>query len=101
MAIEKAQKRLAREALVFRIIWMFILFLVWQIAAPLLGFVIIAQLLYRLVYGKPNEELVSFGDSLSQYLQQIGRFAVFASEAKPWPVADWPTAGSEQEGENQ
>jgi hypothetical protein len=35
--------------------------------------------------------LLSFGDSLSQYVAQIGRFGTFNSDEKPWPFADWPT----------
>ena len=36
-------------------------------------------------------DVVSFGDSLSQYLAQIGRFGTFNTDEKPWPFADWPT----------
>ena len=35
--------------------------------------------------------MVNFGDSLSQFLAQIGRFGSFHTEQKPWPFADWPT----------
>jgi hypothetical protein len=34
---------------------------------------------------------MNFGDSLSQYVAQIGRFGCFHSDEKPWPFADWPT----------
>ncbi len=71
---------------------MLLFLLVWQIAVPLLGLLVVAQLLYRLFYGAPSAHFMSFGDSLSQYLAQIGRFAVFNTDAKPWPVADWPQA---------
>jgi len=92
MSMNKQAKRLAREAIIFRIIWMLVFLLAWQIAVPLLGLVVLAQLVFRLIYAAPHQNLMSFGDSLSQYLLQIGRFEVFSTDEKPWPVADWPQA---------
>jgi len=92
MSLDKQKNRLAREAIVFRIIWMLLFFLVWQVAVPLLCLVVIAQLVFRLFYGAPHQNLMSFGDSISQYLLQIGRFEVFSTDDKPWPIADWPQA---------
>jgi hypothetical protein len=53
--------------------------------------VVLVQLIYRLIYGAPSASLMNFGDSLSQFLAQIGRFGSFHSDQKPWPFADWPT----------
>ncbi len=85
------EKTMRRESLVLRVIWMLIFLVAWYIAVPLLGLLVAAQLLFRLFMGAPSSVFMSFGDSLSQYLAQIGRFAVFNTDAKPWPVADWPT----------
>src|SRR5690554_3527627 len=87
-----AEKTIRRESIFLRVLWMVLFFLVWQVAVPLLSILVVAQLLYRLFYGAPSAHFMRFGDSLSQYLAQIGRFAVFNSDAKPWPVADWPQA---------
>lgn len=87
-----AEKTLRRESLFLRVLWMLLFFLVWQVAVPLLAILIVAQFLYRLFYGAPSQHFMSFGDSLSQYLSQIGRYAVFNTDEKPWPVADWPRA---------
>lgn len=92
MSMNRLAKRIAREAIVLRIIWMLGFLLVWQIAVPLLGLVVLAQLVFRLIYAAPHQNLMSFGDSLSQYLLQIGRFEVFSTDEKPWPIADWPQA---------
>ncbi|HFK2298942.1 TPA: DUF4389 domain-containing protein, partial [Pseudomonas aeruginosa] len=80
----------ARESIAIRILWMLLFVLVWQVAELLLGAVVVIQLVYRLFYGAPNGSLMAFGDSLSQYLAQIGRFGTFHSDEKPWPFADWP-----------
>ena len=71
---------LQRESILLRILWMVIFIIVWQLAEILLGAVVLLQLGYRLFYGAPNAGLLSFGDSLSQYLAQIGRFGTFNSD---------------------
>lgn len=85
------QKTLERESIVLRILWMVLFALVWQLAELVLAGVVLLQLGYRIIYSAPNAGLLSFGDSLSQYLAQIGRFGTFNSEEKPWPFQDWPT----------
>lgn len=79
------------ESILLRVLWMVIYLLVWQVAQFILGAVVLVQLIYRLIYGAPSASLMNFGDSLSQFLAQIGRFGTFHSDQKPWPFADWPT----------
>ncbi|AZF25898.1 DUF4389 domain-containing protein [Pseudomonas sp. R2-60-08W] len=79
------------ESIVLRILWMLVFALVWQVAQFVLGALVVVQLIYRLIYGAPNLSLMNVGDSLSQFLAQIGRFGSFHTEQKPWPFADWPT----------
>lgn len=79
------------ESIALRILWMLLFVIVWQVAEVVLAGVVIVQLGYRLIYGAPSGSLMNFGDSLSQFLAQIGRFGTFHSNQKPWPFADWPT----------
>jgi len=79
-----------RESLVLRAIWMLVFFFVWQLAELVLLVVVVAQLVLRAVNGKANESLQGLGDSLSQYVAQIGRFGTFNTDRKPWPMSDWP-----------
>jgi hypothetical protein len=79
------------ESILLRVLWMLVYVLVWQVAQFILGAVVLVQLIYRLIYGAPSASLMNFGDSLSQFLAQIGRFGSFHSDQKPWPFADWPT----------
>ena len=78
------------ESLVLRVLWMLVFLLVWQVAQLVLGGLVLVQLIYRLIYGAPNGGLMNFGDSLSLYLAQIGRFGSFHTDQQPWPFADWP-----------
>ncbi len=89
-------KKLERESILLRILWMLLFTLAWQFAELLLGGVVLVQLGYRLFYGAPSAALLAFGDSLSQYLAQIGRFGTFNSDEKPWPFADWPVPQAPQ-----
>ncbi|MGY4493384.1 DUF4389 domain-containing protein [Pseudomonas putida] len=82
----------SQESILLRVLWMVLYVLVWQVAQLLLGAVVLIQLIYRLIYGAPNLALMNFGDSLSQFMAQIGRFGSFHTEQKPWPFADWPAA---------
>lgn len=88
--MSNANEQLARESLLLRIFWMLIFTLAWYVAEVVLAAVVILQLGCRLVQGQPNSELLQLGDSLSQYLAQIGQFGTFNTEEKPWPFADWP-----------
>lgn len=92
-------KTLERESIVLRMLWMVIFALIWQVAEIVLGVLVLLQLGYRLIYGSPNAGMQGFGDSLSQYLRQIGRFGTFNSEQKPWPFADWPTPLAPEDNE--
>lgn len=80
------------EALLIRVVWMLVFFCAWWVVEALLGILIVAQLIYRLLHGAPHACLMSWGDSFSQFLAQIGRFGCFHTEQKPWPFADWPAA---------
>ena len=79
------------ESIILRVLWMLIFLMIWHVAQLVLGGLVLVQLIYRLIYGAPNLGLMNFGDSLSQFLAQIGRFGSFHTEQKPWPFADWPT----------
>jgi hypothetical protein len=90
--MNEARQELERESILLRIVWMLLFVFAWQLAEVLLGCVVLGQLAYRLFNPEPNPALLSFGDSLTQYLAQIGRFGTFNSDEKPWPFADWPRA---------
>ncbi|AHL75220.1 lipase [Stutzerimonas stutzeri] len=85
-----SQRSTDRESLILRAIWMLVFFFVWQVAELVLLVVVAAQLVLRAVNGNANESLLGLGDSLSQYVAQIGRFGTFNTDRKPWPMSDWP-----------
>ncbi len=85
-----SQRSAERESLILRAIWMLLFFFVWQVAELVLLVVVVAQMVLRALNGKVNLSLQELGDSLSQYVAQIGRFGTFNTDRKPWPMSDWP-----------
>ncbi len=88
--MSQSNRSTERESLILRAVWMLIFFFVWQVAELVLLVVVVLQLILRLLKGQADASLQAFGDSLSQYIAQIGRFATFNTERKPWPLSDWP-----------
>ena len=41
------------ESIILRILWMLLFLIVWQLAELVLAALVLAQLIYRLVYGAP------------------------------------------------
>lgn len=78
-----------------RVVYTLLLALAWQVTELLLIAVTLLQLGFRLFTGEARSRLTGFGNSLSQYAWQIGRFVTFASEQKPWPFMEWPDARTE------
>lgn len=88
--MDSSHNNAERQSLIMRALWMLLFFFVWQLAEVVLLVVVVAQLVMRTLNGKANESLRGFGDSLSQYVAQIGRFGTFNTDRKPWPMSDWP-----------
>jgi hypothetical protein len=73
-----------------RLLLMALLAAAFQLAASVLLFLAVVQLLLAVGTGAPNVRLQHFGRSLSRYLAQIAEFESFTSEELPFPFSDWP-----------
>ena len=73
-----------------RALYMLIFILLLGVAKFVTIIVVIGQFLTVLVYVKPNEKLLTFGRSLSDYQYQILLFLTYNSEEHPYPMGDWP-----------
>ena len=73
-----------------RALLMVVLAIAFQLASTLLGLLAVLQLIVTLVNKSPNERICLFARSLGLYLRHIAEFEGFASEALPFPFADWP-----------
>ncbi|WP_150303834.1 DUF4389 domain-containing protein [Pseudomonas saliphila] len=73
-----------------RLLYVLLFAIAWQITEVLLVVVVVLQIGSQLLNGAYETRLTGFGNSLSQYAWQIGRFATGATEQKPWPFMEWP-----------
>jgi hypothetical protein len=56
----------------------------------LLNFLALVQFVWLLIAREPNRFIASFGNSLSSWLADIGRFLTAATDDKPFPWRRWP-----------
>jgi hypothetical protein len=75
-----------------RALYMVLFVLIYGIAEILVAAVAVLQLVFVLVTGKRNDQLLAFGGSLSTFVYQIMLFWTFRSEDKPFPFSDWPSS---------
>jgi len=76
-----------------RVIYMLLFAVVFWVLCWILAATTLAQLLVRLLNGRPNPDLTRFGASLARYARQIIEFLTFVTEFAPYPFAAWPTEG--------
>ncbi|ODC02893.1 hypothetical protein BFW38_04325 [Terasakiispira papahanaumokuakeensis] len=73
-----------------RLPFMLLFFLAYQITELVIFGVILIQLLYRMLMGERQMQLLRFGAQLSQYAYECFRYLTFNTETKPFPFAEWP-----------
>lgn len=78
-----------------RLVYTLLFALAWQVVEILLAAILVLQIVLRLFTGEPNAQLAGFGNSLSQYAWQMGRYVSGAAEEKPWPFMEWPAEDAE------
>jgi len=93
MAKETLKDKLSNKDKWIRLIFM-ILFavVIYWVALILIWLIAAFQFIYALLVSRPNQALLPFADSLSQYIHQIVMFLTFVTEEKPFPFKSWPSA---------
>ena len=66
----------------------------------LIGAIIAIQFLFNLLTGRPNKQLLTFSDSLGQYIHQLISYLTYLSEDKPFPFGAWPKARYDEKTSN-
>ncbi|ABM37398.1 DUF4389 domain-containing protein [Polaromonas naphthalenivorans] len=77
-----------------RALLMILLAAAFQLAASVLLFVAVLQLILAATSAS-NARLQELGRSLGRYLAQIAEFESFGSEALPFPFSAWPPGNSQ------
>jgi len=71
-------------------LFMLLFMIAFAIGVWVLNFIAIVQFIWLLVSREHNEHLARFGNSLSAWLAEVGRFLTCASDDKPFPWRLWP-----------
>ena len=72
-----------------RLVHMIVLVITFNIAELIIGAVVVFQFLSKLLTGKANEQLKTFGAEVGIYLSSIVRFLTFETDDKPFPYSPW------------
>lgn len=67
----------------------------FQLAASVLLFLAVVQLVLAFTGSAPNVRLQHLGRSLGRYLAQIASFDSFGSEELPFPFSAWPSGNGQ------
>lgn len=88
---DNIKKNLKETTTWVRALYMLMFVIIYWVTEIIIGVVIIFQFLSVLITSSRNEKLLTLGQSLSTYIYQIMTYLTFNSEARPYPVGDWPT----------
>jgi hypothetical protein len=72
-----------------RIFFMLIFSIIGELIRMLLWAVILLQVASSLLTGRPNQNVLDFGRSLSLYSYHILLFLTYNTEVLPFPFSDW------------
>jgi Domain of unknown function (DUF4389) len=86
---EQIEENLKKISTWKRIFFMLIFAAIGGLVRMILWAVILLQIASVLLTGKPNENVLKFGRSLSLYTYHILAFMTFNSEILPYPFAEW------------
>jgi Domain of unknown function (DUF4389) len=82
----------APRKLWLRALLMLLMCAAFQLAATVLLFVALLQLIFHAATEAPNARLKTFGYAVGRYLAQIADFASYQTNDAPFPFSDWPAA---------
>jgi Domain of unknown function (DUF4389) len=80
----------APRKLWLRVLLTLLMFAAFQLAAWVLLFVALLQLIFHAATDAPNTRLTRFGHTVGRYLAQIADFASYQTQDAPFPFSDWP-----------
>lgn len=87
---EKLKANLSDQSIWWRLWFMVLFAVVFNIAEFVVFAVAVVQFVTRLATGTVNAELQALGPRLGQYIQQIVAFETFNTEQRPYPFAPFP-----------
>lgn len=73
-----------------RAVFALLFFIFFKLAAFVFWWLVIFQVIFSLVTGNANKNVIKFLDSLRCYISQVLSYVSYGSDNKPFPFGDWP-----------
>lgn len=80
-----------------RALFMILFGIIYSVAEVVIVAVVVIQFFIVLFSGETNGRLLRFGKELSQFIYQVFLYLTYNVEEKPFPFADWPSVGDNQD----
>ncbi|MEX2469800.1 MAG: DUF4389 domain-containing protein [Pseudohongiellaceae bacterium] len=83
--------------------WVRILFMLgfavgfYVVLVPLIGLLALAQALFAVIGGEPNDNLRRFGEGLTLYVTEILQFLFYDRQEKPFPFSNFPDVDRDED----
>ena len=74
----------------FRLPYLVLYVIVFELAKVLTELIAVVQFLLRVITGKPNDRLRSFGGGLGRYLREVVHYLTYQTDEVPYPFGPWP-----------
>ncbi len=84
------RKHLSDKQAWFRLLYMILFGIAFEVAKFVTFFVAAVQILFKLFTGDVQPRLTGFGASLAVFLRQTVDFMTFRSDVRPYPWSAWP-----------
>ena len=89
--MEEIETKTYPKADMTRVLYTILYLIIGRFISMVLFVIAVSQFIYSLLIGEPNKKLLSFTDAMSEYGKQLILYIGFNSDARPWPVDDWPS----------
>ena len=71
-------------------LYMLLFLIITRLTEAVVVLIMFVQFILKAASGSTNNNLVTFGHQLSQYLYSIVQFQTFNTDDKPFPFSPWP-----------
>ena len=73
-----------------RVLFVVLFWIVFYVTQLVIAAVVVAQCAFTIFSGKPNHNLLKFGDMLAKYIKDILRYVTFNTDERPFPFNEFP-----------
>ena len=87
---QNLQHNLQQSSTWIRILYMLLFMFIYSVTEMVVFAIAVIQVLFKLLTGDTNPQLLLLGQGLSIYVFQMMQFFTFNSEDKPFPFGPWP-----------